>query len=296
MSEFYISKSGSALMTIRTPRVKSRSSVRSLHTSPKGSYPVLERAEVKTAPKPTTYSDQSEIMNRHSIQPQRVYTENKKVLRKDYSYMYFIGSESLLNMNVDDLDINELKKVLSDLIFKQREMFKSLISRCEILGNVIRTTEESELFTERDAKTLISLVHQMAETAANTSEVEIEYGVKSRELERRNLEFSVLKSKHESLQKRSSQSENELKDLKEKIKNLIEENARQSKLTMTERQRFSRIFYLEITSKIQSLEEGLWAMSTTTNSSGIDISGKLKGAINALLRESQDYRKEIQDM
>ncbi|CAG9333056.1 unnamed protein product [Blepharisma stoltei] len=295
MSDFYqYSPPGSALMTVRTPhnKSKSRNSARSLHNSPNsGSLPFIDRAEIKTAPKPTTSNDNTERETRLITKEPKIYRATKIVLKNNYSSMSFGNVESFLNMNIEEIDIYELRKIMQELIIKQRELFRNLTGRCEILGNMIRVVENSENFSEREAKSLIQLIHEMAETAANTSEVEINFGVKSRELERRNLEFSALKSKYESLLKRSYQSENENKDLKEKLKNLQEENARQSKLTMTERQRFS-----QITSKIQSLEEGLQAMVMTQAGNNVDVAGKLKGAINALLRESQDYRKEIQEM
>ena len=83
------------------------------------------------------------------------------------------------------------------------EIHASLKNRCNLLNGIFKTIEVSAIFTRRDAKKLITQLNELKQSALHVSDIEIELGMKSRELVKRNLEYSALKNKYESLHKRS---------------------------------------------------------------------------------------------
>mmetsp|Transcript_6078 Transcript_6078/g.5957 ORF Transcript_6078/g.5957 Transcript_6078/m.5957 type:complete len:99 (+) Transcript_6078:2-298(+) len=97
----------------------------------------------------------------------------------------------------------------------------------------------------------MKLIQEISVTILDASNREIELGLKNRELEQKKLQLSLISQKYEVLQKRALNSESELKDLRGEIKNLNKENAKQAKMIMTEKQKFSQIAV-----KLQTLEEG----------------------------------------
>ena len=71
------------------------------------------------------------------------------------------------------------------------------IDRCHILSKMVKVFEISSSFSEKDAHDLMSLLDQMAKSVINTSETEIELGIKTRLAEKKNLEASAFRKNYE---------------------------------------------------------------------------------------------------
>ena len=161
--------------------------------------------------------------------------------------------QGTLEFNVNaDLGIDGLKDLLSKIVESELKSLKILEERCNIVGDMIKVVESSSFFREKDAADLVKLLNQMAHTVIKTSETEIELGIKNRLCEKKTIELSNLKNNYELLYKRSIQTNSELKEVKEKLKILQEENAKLVKINENERHRFS-----EAISRTQTLEETL---------------------------------------
>lgn len=204
-------------------------------------------------------------------------------LKKHKEYSFDIG------MNFSTCE--EMKEVLSKIIDQEVLILKTLEDRCAIVTKMIKTINSSSCLSEKDAENLVNLIEEMGKTVIRTSEMEIELGVKNRLYEKKSLELASFKANFQSLQKRNQQSENELKDLREKIKNLQEENIKLAKMNEAEKHRSS-----EVNNKMQTLEDTLWVLANSATMSPQDSIVKLKSAINALLRDAYDYKKDIQKL
>jgi chromosome segregation ATPase len=229
-----------------------------------------------TASKPLIISPPTPKVIKHELSQADLRTKPvfrpKKIIRENNEGIDIIQSESL-----------------NQIIIQQQETLKKLQLRSEILERIIKKAEFFSGFSEKEASDLIKLIQEMTKTLLKTSAIEVELGVKSRLFERKNLETASLKNNYTHLMKRSQQSEHELRELREKIKNLSEENTKLQKNSENAKQR-----YAEVNNKIQTLEESLWIITNTSTPNAQDSTTKLKSAINALLRDAYYYKKEIQ--
>jgi hypothetical protein len=199
--------------------------------------------------------------------------------------------EITFDFDISGFDADQLNSLLHRIVQQELRTLKSLQERAKILTNMNKIIETSQTFTEKDAQDLMTLTEEMSKTILNTSEIEIELGIKIRQYEKKTLELAVFKNNSEIFHKRCLQAEHELKELREKIKNLQEENIKQVKINENEKHR-----YYEASLKTQKLEESLWALSNSNTLSPQDSLLKLKGAISALLKEAYQYKKEIQNL
>ena len=255
-------------------------------------YKVLKKIRVKSFDKlPEVPVITNSLSLQKTEQKSKFYSQNLSTSSLFSQVLPKNIKESLFEVDVNLLETEDLKTLLKKIVNQELQSLKQLNDRCHILSKMVKVFEISSSFSEKDAHDLMSLLDQMAKTVINTSETEIELGIKTRLAEKKNLEASAFRKNYEILHKRSFQSEQELKELREKIKNLQEENIKQLKITENERHRFS-----ESKSKIQTLENSLWVLANSNNNSPQDSILKLKGAIHALLRDAYDYKKEIQHL
>ncbi|CAG9331695.1 unnamed protein product [Blepharisma stoltei] len=215
--------------------------------------------------------------------------QEPKKLSQSFAYPSYKTKE--INTSFQESNSHEPKQMLLDLVAQEKETLKVLENRCHILGEIQKIVETSSVFTERDGEKIMKLIQEISVTILDASNREIELGLKNRELEQKKLQLSLISQKYEVLQKRALNSESELKDLRGKIKNLNKENAKQAKVIMTEKQKF-----YQIAGKLQTLEEGFWAMTGDVKIQSEDACGKLKSAINALIKDGHEHRKEIGEL
>lgn len=191
--------------------------------------------------------------------------------------------------NLDGFSTDSLKDLLKQVITHEHSILKTLKSRCVILDKLIKGTQNISSFTNKETSDFIKLIEEMTRTLIKTSEMEVELGLKNRLSERKNLENASLKYNNTVLSRRSQQSEYELKELREKLKILSEENLKLHKNNEVEKQKFS-----EVNNKVQLLEDSLWVITNSSTFSTQDSVTKLKSAITALLKDAHYYKKEIQ--
>ena len=196
-----------------------------------------------------------------------------------------------IDLNLNDLGSEDLRPILSKIIRQEIDTLNLLKKRCRILEEMINSIPRSSDFGEKEVYGIIKLINQMGHTVANTSEIEIELGVRNRLYEKKILEAAVVKRNNDLLHKKAMQYENEMKELKAKIKILQDENIKQIKINDQEKQRYS-----EMQSKVHTLEESLWVLANSASIATQDSVVKLKGAIGALMRDATEYKKEIQGM
>ena len=244
----------------------------------------MSKIETKTflilPPSPKIVKPTTCIKNASTILPQNNFLLPTKTLR-----------DSIFDddMNPDDFASEDLRAILSKIVKQELDALNILKKRCRIVAKMISSIDRSSEFNEKDAHGIIKLIEQMGHTITNTSEIEIELGVKTRTHEKKMLEAAAVKRNYEMLHKKAIQYENELKELKVKIKALQDENIRQVKINEHEKKRYS-----EVHSKVHTLEECLWVLANSASIPPQDSVMKLKGAIGALLRDASDYKREIQ--
>lgn len=193
------------------------------------------------------------------------------------------------SFNLDSYPSDSLKDILKQIIDKELSTLKALQSRCLILDKLVKSTQNISSFTNKETSDFIRLIEEMTRTLIKTSEMEVELGKKNRISEKKNLENASLKHSNSILAKRSQQSEHELKELREKLKILTEENTKLQKNNEIEKQK-----YAEVNNRIQTLEDTLWVVMNSATFNTQDSVTKLKSAISALLKDAHVYKKEIQ--
>jgi len=193
--------------------------------------------------------------------------------------------------NLDFLSADSLKDLLKQVTTQELSILKTLKSRCLILDKLIKGTQSISSFTNKETSDFIKLIEEMTRTLIKTSEMEVELGLKNRLTEKKNLENASLKYNNTILSRRSQQSECELKELREKLKILSEENLKLQKNNEVEKQK-----YFEVKSKVQTLEDSLWVITNSASFSTQDSVSKLKSALTALIRDAHYYKKEIQSL
>ena len=193
-----------------------------------------------------------------------------------------------LSGTLQEMTVEELRTLLTNALILERDLIDSLKSRINLLSRALHHLEATPSISVQDISQLTAIFHEISASLSNTCIVESELGVRQRELEKRNLEISLLKRKMSTQSNAFQLMQAENKGLKEKMKELQDENAHLMKVHHTEKQKFASFY-----SKIDALEEGMKVLTATASSQNVDAVTKLKSAIGALLRELREEKGEV---
>ena len=250
------------------------------------SYKKLRTKSIEKFPKPLAVLSPTRPLTRADT---KVLLPSRKPIPQMPTYKR--PKDSVFDLGITQLDISNLKSLLTRIIKEEQSALRLLHDRCQLVLKMFKTVEKSNYFSEKDAQDLLQLLEQMGKTILKTSETELELGSKNRLYEKLNLEVATFKKNYASLQTRLHQADHELRELREKIKELQEDNTKQLKVNENEKHR-----YAESNNKVQVLEESLRVLANAPNISTQDAIVKLKSTINALLKDAYDYKKEIQNL
>jgi len=232
---FHSTSEGSALLSSRPLRKAKTSRKTFKSTQHSINLPEFEKQRPATSKEALAQQTHRQKHN-YSHKEYRAHTN---ILTKNYVVPKTYTPEFLLSSSVEQMEVSEMKKVLVALIHKERDSFAKLLTKIQELESVVYSVEKSKI-SEKNSKELKHDILLMADKCAYSSHIEIELGIKNRELVSKNMQLASVKNKYQAIHKRCTQNEKELKELKDKVKKLEEENTRLQKTIMTERQRFSR--------------------------------------------------------
>ena len=220
--------------------------------------------------------------------------------RSNRSIMKSGMSEDQILMKMQISEEEDISKVKS-LLLRQLTLIENnqrlLTYRCGKVKEIIDLfqvnvqADDMIFLKQNDIIKMNNLIKKLSDTLENTSRVEIEHGIKIRELDKTRHEFSLITKQHAHLRNRNQHLEQELKEYKETVTILEDLEKRNLKISILEKNKSEGM-----ARRLDSLEKGiLFLKQTEKGGRQMDITPKLKNILNNLMKENQELRKELRD-